>query len=203
MSWTRNYDNFVYALTVVNNSNSTTTPTTYDPPLRAKWTNGSIATISLQKGPSSGSRPTPLSIFKSAPNAMNYENSYSGVTAGYAYVMFGTGETAESYEDYKLDAAIEGGSFTALTDSLTESTIDGNSITGGVAVRSYQYTGSSPVTVKEFGVYAIIASSGSYDYPSLLYRKVLDAPITLEQYDRIEITVELPTITPLTPYPAA
>ena len=198
--WTRNWDNLVLSLTTVTGSTSTTQPDSYDPPIRYKTTGGQYKTFNSQGMQSNQTAVAAIAFPKSVRSASS--GNYG--TTRYE-IIFGQGNTAESYEDYNMSDRIYP-SMTRLSEAIdTASTIDTQTgaIKGGKIKRIMQYTGTSNITISEFGI--VIAGdstvSNATEVDCMIYRKVLDAPITLSQYDRLELVFEYPDIIPDTPYP--
>lgn len=205
--WTRNWDNYILAITTVTGSTSTTPPTDYDPPIRYKAPNGSSYTISGQAA-SGGDLLNAVAIGKADFNIVRTFNSGYGSEFNFGQIdlFLGQGTNAESYEDYSITDITNSTVFTILSTSTIEaSTLDTQTgaIKGGKRKIVVQYTGSSQITISEYAIAINMGygGGGSYPAPGIVYRKLLDAPITLSQYDRLELVFEYPDIIPDTPYP--
>lgn len=90
-----------------------------------------------------------------------------------AGVVFGTGDTPPTIDDYKLSGSI----ITTITGSYNKS----YKYKDGQMVYSFLYTltntGSEPVTIREVGWLAGIGGYSTYAY---MNRTVLDTPVTIE-----------------------
>lgn len=100
-------------------------------------------------------------------------------------IRFGTSDTAPAATDIDLGTPWSSG----LT--YVEATSGNMTWSGNTASRTFtvtvQNTAAASVTVREFGLFAYVVSGGSYSY-SMLYREVLDTPVTLAQYDSATLT---------------
>lgn len=112
------------------------------------------------------------------------------------FVLFvGSGNTAPTVEDYKLDTALE---LTVLGASCTHSS---NGTT--LVTRTFQNNTVEAVTVKEIGCYVFAQSMGSTSNTSQMHsivmvgRIVLDAPVTLEVGEAytFQYTIDMSNIT--------
>lgn len=95
-------------------------------------------------------------------------------------VRFGTSDTAAAVTDINLGNPWSSGL------SYINATAGALSWNGDTVSRTYtvtiQNTAAATVTVREFGIFAYVYTGSSYTY-SLLYREVLDEPVTLTEYD--------------------
>lgn len=119
----------------------------------------------------------PLSYFMTGSLA----TSESGVTSSVTSVMFGTGNTPVTEEDYCLEAPIKSGlsctSCTVEHDFVFSE--DGNTLTKTVSVvMLIKNTSSDSMTINEAGFYEVI--KGSSNYPVMLHREVFASPVTIE-----------------------
>lgn len=97
-----------------------------------------------------------------------------------ATVCFGTGTTAVTYEDYKLEAIITTGlakaSFTHGTPSYNSETKKWDGTLSCVTTN----TSGSTITINEIGIYMPVTySGGNSGHGTLVYREVLTTPITI------------------------
>ena len=202
MGWTRNWDNLVLALTTITGSTSSSAPSNYDPPIMVRRTDGAYKNVG---GQSVFTGSTPFAQL--CPAKMRFSDSINtgGSTYEYAQLFLGEGTTAENYEDYTMASPIANSGWDVLTNTTIEtaSTLDTGTgkIKGGITKVIFQYTGSDPVTVSEYGIALPIISSGGSYVECLVYRKVLDEAITVEQYDRLELEFTYPDIMPNQQYP--
>lgn len=136
----------------------------------------------------------PKNLSGAAQTTLNYTNNWTCFTAtlnygynprlsnpltslnGYGGVIFGTGTTEPTPEDYALSGDM-------LTDiSVSASKIEGLLGEDGATV-SYRYTitnnASSDIVVGEIGLIAAPSNSTSTSTKCLLDRTVLDTPVTI------------------------
>lgn len=188
--WTRNYSNMLayqlsgagYECDYYNADYATNN-------LTVKLTNGSI-----RKAQGSGGV---IYFPKGSYSSWAYGNNYT--SGGQLSMQVGTGDTEPTYEDYVLE--VPSSNFTISQNGLLVSKFvwDATAKTFATTVRFVvQYTGSSEITVKEFGIFCA-TQWGS----ALIYREVFDEPITLNQYESIvlDVTQAFPIIN-YQPYPA-
>lgn len=186
MGFTRNYKNLLFTTLTGNFRSSTSTlseafdDTIYN---HFKATDGSLYTIDRYND------LYVLSIFSGNKTGSIY---HSGT--GYTGLVFGTGDTAESFDDYKLASQISSlgvnGSATT-TYAFTDT---------GAAKVSYSgvFTATTTTTIKEFGCLSHIYYSGSSKSNAvLLFRKVLSTPITLEAGVPTNVTIEFEVPNPI------
>lgn len=111
----------------------------------------------------------------------NRNNPYNNCNA----IVFGSSTTAPDVTDYKLGTKWESGiSRISLTNS---SSYDASTHTKTrIVVCTIQNTDASPYTIREWG----IESYANGDYV-LLYRALLDTPVTLQQYESATFTCRI------------
>lgn len=207
--WTRNYDNLFSAVfgTFGNqNSAETTTAPTYDKP----WVRdcvGTWRTLHYNKGVNFV-HSTLLSLDASnwmygVPNVGASTSSYP-----YIYLQIGGGEGVANTDDYQL--------FLPYTTDLRIGTVT-ESWSYDSATHTYTkqfkipvaYNGSAPITVTEFGLFGLLYcglqnNNNRITAPTLLYHEFLDVPVTLEQNDTLEITINQSIVQPnYNPYPTS
>lgn len=106
-------------------------------------------------------------------------------------LIFGTGDTALSSDQVAL--ATKWTSNVSRV-SITNGTISYNDTThtaSRVIKATVQNTGSLPVTIREWGITGR-GVRGTNNYPEvLLYRALLDEPVTLAQYESATLTVTI------------
>ena len=149
----------------------------------------------------SGNLLFPSSILGYMDNLPNLYEVVYGHTSNGCGIEFGTGTTAPSFDDYRVQTPLS--SFTVSQRNINVNTLNWDSETKQYSTTRrfvVQYTGSSEVTIREFGIYVKSASDGSN---VLIYREVFDTPITVNQYESvvIELTQAFPIIN-YEPYPA-
>lgn len=97
------------------------------------------------------------------------------------YVIFGTGTTAPTYDDYKLESQWTTNLSRVATTGGPPYQIDADANSWGC---DYETTisnaGSASVTVTEWG---ILSAQGSATQLFLLFRALLDTPVTLARYE--------------------
>jgi len=117
-----------------------------------------------------------------------------------AGISFGTGSTAATVNDYKLESQITSNlSFTTTVSSIQELDVDGDpSIRFIINLKN---TGSSSVTINEIGYFQSIpgntsrsSTSSTYGTTSLIDRTVLQTPITIQSNETKVIEYKLKTI---------
>ena len=112
--------------------------------------------------------------------------STDGAT-GYV-VWFGSSNLAVSADQIDLGSAISGNSANGLNNITTNtgeiSYNDTTKVASRVMSFTVQWRGTSPVTIREWGIFC--QSPGI-----LIYRAVLDEPVTLAQYESATLTVTL------------
>lgn len=144
--------------------------------------------------PSSGFVGTYLSqLYVSASST--YPGGYAGRT--FYGIIFGSGNTAPSVDDVDLVATVE---------PTINSVVRGDfQYSNGVASRTMQITiqnpNALPMTIAEWGLIGLAASNNTSYYSSitssnkaehaLLYRAVLDVPVTLQQFETATFTLTL------------
>ena len=132
------------------------------------------------------------------PNLYDVAYGHTSIGCG---IEFGTGTTAPTFDDYRVQSPLS--SFTVSQKNINVNTLnwDGDTKQYSTTRRFVvQYTGSSEITIREFGIYARSGYDGSN---VLIYREVFDTPITVNQYESvvIELTQAFPIIN-YEPYPA-
>ena len=120
--------------------------------------------------------------------ALYFRNSSS---PSYGYdglaVVFGSGSTEPSTEDVQLQSPLSSLAYRAVTNGAYKFETGTGVITRDVKV-TVQNTSASQVKIAEWGILAYCGSNNT-----LLYRELLDAPVTLEQFESatLEMTVTL------------
>jgi len=118
--------------------------------------------------------------------------SVSPSSTGQNSVILGTSDTAPTAADFDLGSPWSSGvSYVSVSNGERVFTADSCARTFSVTVTN---TSDSPVTVREFGIFSYAKyNSGSTSSTSpanqyMLYRGVLDEPVTLQQYDNATLT---------------
>ena len=115
-------------------------------------------------------------------------------------IRLGTGNTAPTTADYQLE---QGANVSYLSCAVSAPVYD---LSVGTVTRtatvSVQNTGSENVTIREWGIFGSVRTSNYYSSciaTALLYREVLDSPVTLGQYQAatLELTVTLTLTDPV------
>lgn len=191
--WTRNYDNLITAIfggSVSNTQELAAAPTHMTPLL--KNVNGNYYTIDVRSTKSSASEALGawMRVLNMYMNSSNVVYGSSASTSKPFGVVLGTGTTEVSKEDYKLASQLGTSNFTLA--NVVELALDWNeelhTYTVGAKI-TLTYKGTDDVTVSECGLFTfggISVNNGAV----LLYREVLENPITLSQNDNIEIEIK-------------
>ena len=179
----RNYDNIVAAYSLVSYQESQKGDTTVfgDGHLNVKSINGSMQYVK-----NIGISSSILPLQRLAP---------SGVTShGHSWISLGAGTAPVTYDDYKLENALS----TSTIAVSSSSAIIGDPIYDEInktwtKTMSYDFQAKSDVTVSEIGVHFQMVSNSSTDSTTLVYREVLDTPVSLTvgQYLRVSITTTI------------
>lgn len=180
--WTRNYTNKLCCLLA---------GASYDPPTRANfYADGTMG----QKDHTGGTgNPNYNSNFLASFPTMPGVSYGSGSTTNWN-IAFGTGTTAPDYDDYCMENFVEGFTVSQSNIFVSQYDYDETSHTYSSTKRYVlQYTGSSELTITEFGLFVAYA---------MIYHEVFDTPITLNQYESvvIELTQSFPLVN-YQPYP--
>lgn len=182
---TRNFYNLQAALTL--GIQSTDTATFGDGHINAKDYNGTIRLI--QPSPDGAMQTFFYGFGWSVSTSINgHTSSFS--TGG--ILSFGTGTTAETFEDYKLETIITAGlskaTFTHGAPAYNAETKKWTNTLSCVVTN----TSGSPITINEIGVYVPVAySSTSAGYGTLVSREVLTTPITIAAGTSVTYTQNL------------
>ena len=128
-----------------------------------------------------------------------YSNDLAGNSAGCS-IRLGTGTTAPTAADYRLEAYAN---VNYLSCAMCAPVYDDSvgTVTRTITV-SVQNTGSNNVTLREWGIFGVIRTqvyASTSIATALLYREVLDSPVTLGQYQAatLELTVSLTLTDPV------
>lgn len=128
-----------------------------------------------------------------------YSNDQS-TTNSAGSIRLGTGNTAPAASDYNLESSATINYLTCATTAPVYNDQDGT-ITRTVTI-SVQNQSGSPVTIREWGVYGAVRTAVYYSNlvaTALLYREVLDSPVTLANYQTatVEVTLTLTLTDPV------
>ena len=197
MGWTRNYYNALTALLLGDTTEtSVNTPVDYQPPIVYRHATGNYSN-SCGSDLTAGDRGQLENPYRSGMQhgimrlgqlGFLVFSSYTGTPPQYrtpAYpdlaIQLGAGDTPSTYEDYKLDDPI----WTGYTMVNSSGTLTAPSAFDAVthkysSTRTFTINNSSAdaFTIKEFGIFA-----GDV----LLYREVLNSPITLDPGESVTI----------------
>jgi len=115
-----------------------------------------------------------------APNydANNAYTRWNGFT-----LFVGTGDTAETVEDYKLASAVE----LAVTAASCLHADNGKTF----VTRTFQNNTESAVTIKEVGLYVFRCAGNVDNRVVMIGRKVLETPVTIEVGDTYTFTYSI------------
>ena len=120
--------------------------------------------------------------------------SYQNVNAAsstYPALIFGTGTAAPAATDLGLSHKWTSGISRVAIVNGTLSYDDSTHTASKVVKATIQNTGVNPVTVTEWGIVGR-AWRGSSSYPDiLLYRALLDSPVTLNQYESATLSATI------------
>lgn len=128
-----------------------------------------------------------------------YFTDLSGTNSG-GGIRLGTGNTPPSATDYNLESSAPLNYLTCATTTPVYNDQDGT-ITRTVTISVQNQTGN-PVTIREWGVYGTVRTVVYYSNAvttALLYREVLDSPVTLANYQTatVEVTLTLTLTDPV------
>lgn len=136
------------------------------------------------------SATSPLGIYSNDQGSSNASSS----------IRLGTGSTAPTAADYALEQAAN---ISYLSCAVGAPVYDDSvgTVTRTITV-SVQNTGSENVTIREWGIFGTVRTMANYSSnvaTALLYREVLDSPVTLGQYQAasLELTVSLTLTDPV------
>lgn len=130
------------------------------------------------------------SCYESIGKPTGSMNTNSSGSATFSSMVFGTGDTAVTYDDYKLES--EYTSYSRASFVVTEPVYDASTRKFTRTVSCVlTNTGASEVTLKEMGIYMSTAGYSSSTTGArwcLVYREVLDTPITIAAGDSVKYT---------------
>ena len=186
--WLRNYYNLLTAEFLADDElTSTSQPTTYDPPIRVRRLNGDWIVPNVLSNPRGaysagiGNQLGCLMLDKLGGQMITDSSTRTNLYMG---VLVGSGSTAATYDDYKLDSMITSG-VTLVNNSgtLTQQSVFDGDTHHLRSVRSFTINNSSAsnITINEIGLAIAANSTGTTanGYLTLVYREVLDSPVTL------------------------
>ncbi len=128
-----------------------------------------------------------------------YNNELGGTNSA-GSIRLGTGNTAPAASDYNLESAANVNYLSCAVSAPVYDDSTGT-VTRTVTV-SVQNVGSENVTIREWGIFGTVRTVVYYSNSvatALLYREVLDSPVTLGQYQAatLELTVSLTLTDPM------
>lgn len=212
MGWTRNYYNILTALLLGDTTEtSVNTPVDYQPPIVVRHATGDYKSWTghyssnyypLEDPQDSHNREGVVQMLRIGQTSMGIYGAYTGTPPQYreasdasTTLQFGAGDTAESYEDYKLDDPIwTGYTVVSGTGTLTAPSAFDDVTHKYSSTRTFTFNNSSDssITIKELGIFI-----GSV----LLYREVLDSPITIDPAESVTVSfTREATVFNYTPY---
>ena len=114
----------------------------------------------------------------------NFTKAYSSNLEQYSNIYVGTGNTTpETETNVTLDSILT----TNITDVSGTASVD--SSTGKLTItKTFSYSGSSDVEIKEIGLYKGVWNSGQ---PILMAREVLETPITVSNGDSFVVSMTI------------
>ncbi len=135
-----------------------------------------------------------------ATSPLGIYNNEQGTSNAACSILLGTGNTAPTTADYRLEQTANVNYLSCAVGAPVYDLSVGT-VTRTVTV-SVQNTGSENVTIREWGIFGSIRTSNYYSSSiatALLYREVLDSPVTLGQYQAatLELTVTLTLTDPV------
>ena len=179
--WTRNYDNlFAYVYGV--DREASVTPMFRR--MEGDYVKGFVGTSSTTTSPKANACHS-----LSMPYTWSYLSSATSKDSSvYTYIQLGSGNTPVSYDGYALGSPIT--SNMKLTTANTEHSYEYDEATQTYTQKVkmlISYSGTETITVGEFGVFLCYPVNTSSNYPVLVYHETLDAPVTLNAGDTIDI----------------
>ena len=170
----RNYHNTLAAYVL--GATYTGDPVFGDGYLTVKHADGSVYNLDM----SSKSRAYTGKSFSIGRSESTIAGSYS-TNSGYPRIIFGTGNSAVTYDDFKLESEysnISKASFVVTEPVYNASTKKYTNTVSFVLTN----TGTEDVTIREVGVnMEVIVKPGAYpsEKDVLVYREVIDEPVTI------------------------
>ncbi len=135
-----------------------------------------------------------------ATSPLGIYNNDLGATASASSIKLGSGNTAPTAADYALE---QPANINYLSCAVGAPVYDDSvgTVTRTITV-SVQNTGSENVTIREWGLFGTVRTLNYYSSNvavALLYREVLDSPVTLGQYQAasLELTLNLTLTDPV------
>lgn len=119
------------------------------------------------------------------------KSNYSDTASGNTYIGFGSGNTAVTIDDIKLESIISTISASTNTSSISVVT-EGGKITRTLNINmDIKNTDSNQITIREIGIFQLHRISNGYSTGILVFREVLDSPIVLEVDQSVNVTKTL------------
>ena len=126
---------------------------------------------------STSSSVNPTFLFSDVVNTVTPAVSVNSTTYPYTYLLIGSGDTPFTDTDYALDNRLVAG-ITFNTSAFGKATYD-SSLGKSIRTATFTINTTTDITIKEIGLARYVYTSSSQGYLALLYREVLDTPITL------------------------
>lgn len=198
--WTRNWFNFLTALFYGDTtSTSGSTPSDYNPPIRARLVSGGYIAIGTEHYSQSFANTQ-------CENGNGYWATLALGKAGVSYqanptstttelcIGFGSGSTPATYDDYRLETPISAGLTLVARAGILKNASAYNSDNNKYgALRNFTINNSSgsSITIREIGLFGPMGwdGSGNNMYPAMIYREVLDEPITLDPSESVIVSI--------------
>lgn len=201
--WLRNYDNILcsmFGAGAYNGGGAWNTSTFADGSLKVKnYLGTEVAMMNFTQPSGTSISNSAMEQFTGFCVALSHFTNYITPTNGISYsaaypfsfIAVGSGTTTPTYDDYNLEA-IHSSSLTHLGYKIqTIGYNDTDKSWGKRITRSFRNSSSNTITISEIGVYGCIPYGSNKTSHCLLYREVLDTPITVEADQKFEVSVDM------------
>ena len=126
---------------------------------------------------STSSSVDPTILFANMVNTVTPSVSVNSTTYANTYLLIGSGDTPFTDADYNMAQRLTSG-ITFTTSALGSATYD-SSLEKVIRTATVTINTTADITIKEIGLAKYVYTNSSTGYLTLLYREVLDTPITL------------------------
>lgn len=135
-----------------------------------------------------------------AASPLGLYNLDEGGSQGLCTIRLGTGDRTPAATDYNL-ASRANVAYLSLVEAAPVYDDQAGSVSRLVTI-SIQNQSANPVTIREWGIFSVVKTLAYYSNnvaTALLYREVLDTPVTLTQYQAatMEVTIRLTLTDPV------
>jgi hypothetical protein len=184
--WLRNYYNLLSALALGDTTlTSSAQPSDYDPPIRTRRPNGTWDTCGLENIGTGTTYDKMIRTLLSFGKASAFVGTNISLSSwdGIGF-LFSTDATPVTYDDYTMTGIIGSGlTLASAGGNITDSSTYNSGTHEYTSSHSYTITNTSasPITINSFGLFC---------YNWLVYREVLNTPITLDPNDAVVITLD-------------